>query len=59
MDYGNFKVNLIRCIANYKEGVIKILDYKNHNLVDKEDLSDLDWEEADLPILKDLLKFHF
>jgi len=50
---------LIQCIANYNEGGIKILEYKNHNLVDKEELSDLDWEEVDLPILKDLLKFHF
>lgn len=56
-DYGNFKVNLIPFIANYKEGEIKLLEHKDYKLLYKVELLNLDWAEADLPIVEELLKF--
>ena len=56
-DYGNFKVNLIPFIANYKEGEIKLLEHKDYKLLYKTELLNLDWAEADLPIVEELLKF--
>ena len=56
-DYGSFKVNLIPFIANYTEGEIKLLEHKDYKLFSKTELVDLDWAEADLPIVEELLKF--
>ncbi len=56
-DYGNFKINLIPFIANYKKGEIKLLEHKSYKLLNKIELVNLDWAEADLPIVEELLKF--
>ncbi|SHF78160.1 8-oxo-dGTP diphosphatase [Flavobacterium segetis] len=57
-DYGSFKVNLIPFIANYKDGSIKLSEHKDFKLVHKEQLLDLDWAEADLPIVRELLNYN-
>ena len=55
-DYGVFKINLIPFIANYVSGEIILSEHKDYKLLDKTELLDLDWAEADLPIVKEFLK---
>lgn len=56
-DYGSFKVNLIPFVANYIKGEIKLLEHRSYKLLNKTELLDLDWAEADFPIVEELLKF--
>lgn len=56
-DYGSFKINLIPFIANYIKGEIKLLEHSSYKLLNKTELLDLDWAEADLPIVEELFKF--
>jgi 8-oxo-dGTP diphosphatase len=55
-DYGAFKINLIPFIANYIQGEIKLLEHKDYKLLKKTELLDLNWAEADMPIVEELLK---
>ena len=55
-DYGSFKINLIPFIAKYKRGEIKLTEHKSYKLLNKIELLNLDWAEADLPIVEELLK---
>lgn len=55
-DYGTFEINLIPFIANYKSGEIKLLEHKDYKLMSIAELFDLDWAEADKPIVEELLK---
>lgn len=54
-DYTSFKINLIPFVVNYIGGEIKLLEHKDYKCLDKNDLVNLDWAEADLPILKEFL----
>ncbi|MBC5864595.1 (deoxy)nucleoside triphosphate pyrophosphohydrolase [Flavobacterium sp. F339] len=55
-DYGSFKINLIPFIANYVSGEIILSEHKDYKLLDKSELQNLDWAEADLPIVEEFLK---
>ncbi len=55
-DYGTFKINLIPFSANYISGDIVLAEHKDFKLLDKSELLDLDWAEADLPIVEEFLK---
>ncbi|CAM4127923.1 MULTISPECIES: (deoxy)nucleoside triphosphate pyrophosphohydrolase [Flavobacterium] len=55
-DYGDFKINLIPFIANYVSGEIKLAEHKDYKLLDKSELLNLEWAEADLPIVYEFLK---
>lgn len=55
-DYGIFKINLIPFLANYISGDIVLAEHKDFKLLDKSELLDLDWAEADLPIVEEFLK---
>jgi 8-oxo-dGTP diphosphatase len=55
-DYGNFKINLIPYLSNYVSGKIILSEHKDYKLLDKSELLNIDWAEADLPILKEFLK---
>lgn len=55
-DYGTFKINLFPFIANYVSGEILLTEHKNYMLLDKADLLNLDWAEADIPIVEEFLK---
>ena len=55
-DYGDFKINLIPFLARYSTGEIQLLEHKDYKLLAKSDLPNLDWAEADLPIVDELLK---
>ena len=56
-DYGNFKINLIPFIAKYISGEILLSEHKDYRLLEKSELLNLDWAEADIPILDEFLKF--
>ncbi|MEM5566641.1 (deoxy)nucleoside triphosphate pyrophosphohydrolase [Psychroserpens sp. AS72] len=53
--YPNFKIELIPFNAEYVAGKLKLKEHSNYILANKEELINLDWAEADLPILKDYL----
>lgn len=55
-DYGTFKINLIPFLANYTSGEIVLAEHKDFKLLDKSELLNLDWAEADLPIVEEFLK---
>jgi 8-oxo-dGTP diphosphatase len=55
-DYGNFKINLIPFIAKYVSGDIVLTEHINYKLLDINELNTLDWADADLPILTELIK---
>ncbi|MBB1192679.1 DNA mismatch repair protein MutT [Flavobacterium sp. SOK18b] len=55
-DYGSFKINLIPFTANYVSGEIILSEHKDYKLLDKSELLNLDWAEADLPIVEEFLK---
>lgn len=55
-DYGAFKIRLIPFIANYVSGDIKLAEHKEYRLLDISELEKLDWAEADIPIVEELLK---
>ena len=55
-DYGTFKVNLIPFLANYLSGEIRLAEHKDYRLLNKSELLNLDWAEADLPIVEEFLK---
>jgi len=53
--YIGLHVNLIPYIVEYVSGEIILTEHKSFNLVEKENLLKLDWAEADLPIVRELL----
>ncbi|MBY0487869.1 MAG: (deoxy)nucleoside triphosphate pyrophosphohydrolase [Flavobacteriaceae bacterium] len=55
-DYGAFKINLIPFIANYLSGEIRLTEHKDYRILEKSELSLLDWAEADIPIVEEFLK---
>lgn len=55
-DYGTFKINLIPFIANYISGDIVLTEHKDYKLIDKSELINLDWADADIPIVEEFLK---
>jgi 8-oxo-dGTP diphosphatase len=55
-DYGTFKINLIPFIANHISGEILLTEHKNYKLLDKTNLLNLDWADADIPIVEEFLK---
>ena len=55
-DYGTFKINLIPFLAHYLSGEIKLTEHKDYRLLKKSELLNLDWAEADLPIVEEFLK---
>ncbi|WP_417861203.1 (deoxy)nucleoside triphosphate pyrophosphohydrolase [Winogradskyella sediminis] len=54
--YTDFKIKLIPFTAKYVSGELKLKEHSNFVLASKEELINLDWAEADLPILKEYLK---
>lgn len=56
-DYGTFKINLIPFIVKHISGGIRLSEHKDYKLLDKTELLNLDWAEADLPIVEEFLKF--
>ena len=55
-DYGSFKINLIPYVANHVSGEILLSEHKDYKLLNSSELLELDWAEADLPIVEEFLK---
>jgi len=55
-DYGTFKIKLIPYLANYISGDIQLSEHNDYRLLDKSELMNLDWAEADIPIVEEFLK---
>ncbi|MCD0468143.1 (deoxy)nucleoside triphosphate pyrophosphohydrolase [Flavobacterium sp. JAS] len=55
-DYGTFKINLIPFLVQYISGEIKLAEHKDYRLLKRSELLNLDWAEADLPIVEEFLK---
>ncbi|GGD17985.1 (deoxy)nucleoside triphosphate pyrophosphohydrolase [Flavobacterium orientale] len=56
-DYGTFKINLIPFVAYHLNGEVNLTEHKDYILLEKKELLNLDWAEADLPIVEEFLKF--
>ncbi|GAA4937680.1 8-oxo-dGTP diphosphatase MutT [Algibacter agarivorans] len=54
--YSDFKIKLIPFIAEYLSGELKLREHCSFLLADKDELINLDWAEADLPILKEFIE---
>ncbi|AQS93628.1 DNA mismatch repair protein MutT [Polaribacter sp. BM10] len=54
-EYPDFKIKLIPFTAEYVSGELILKEHANSVLVNKKKLINLDWAEADLPILKEYL----
>jgi len=55
-DYPGFRIRLIPFTANYVSGEIRLMEHNQFRFLKKDELKDLDWSEADFPILKEFLK---
>lgn len=53
-DYGSFKINLIPFVARYVSGDINLAEHSDYKLLKSNKLQNLDWAEADLPIVKEI-----
>jgi 8-oxo-dGTP diphosphatase len=54
-DYPEISIELIPFLVNHITGNISLKEHKQYLLSTKHELKDLDWADADLPILKQLL----
>lgn len=54
-NYSDISIRLIPFIANYIEGEILLLEHKQYVWLRKSELKQLDWAEADKPILNEFL----
>ncbi len=55
-DYPDFKIKLIPFTADYLSGELILKEHASSVLVNKKELINLDWAEADLPIIKEYLE---
>ncbi len=55
-DYPGFSIQLIPFTANYVRGDIRLAEHKQYLFLKKDELKDLDWAEADIPIVKEFLE---
>jgi len=55
--YPTFEINLIPFVAKYLAGNLKLTEHKKHSWLTKDEMNNLDWAEADIPILKEYLNY--
>lgn len=53
-EYPNISVELIPFVAQYLSGELVLKEHQNYRLLSLSELNNLDWAEADLPIVKEL-----
>lgn len=54
--YPSVVINLIPFIATYLKGEIILFEHKQYKWLLKEELKNLDWADADIPIVEEFLK---
>jgi 8-oxo-dGTP diphosphatase len=52
--YPNINIELIPYLARYLSGEIVLAEHKSYQFLDITELNNLDWADADLPILNEL-----
>tara|TARA_R110002072_G_scaffold125251_1_gene261037 strand:- start:225 stop:611 length:387 start_codon:yes stop_codon:yes gene_type:complete len=55
-EYSDFKIELIPFTAKYLSGELILKEHSDLVIVNKEELINLDWADADRPILKEYLE---
>ncbi len=53
--YPTFTIELIPYTANFISGELKLKEHHQYLLLDKDELNTLDWAEADLPIVNEIM----
>ena len=53
--YDDVTIRLIPFLAYYKTGKIKLMEHKQYKWFRREQLEELNWAEADIPILNEFL----
>ena len=53
-EYPNITIELIPYLAQYLSGEIVLAEHKGYQFLSTSELNNLDWAQADLPILKEL-----
>jgi len=54
-DYPNISIELIPFVAEQVGGQISLIEHANFKYLAKDELMNLDWAEADIPIVKEYL----
>ena len=54
-DYGTFKINLIPFLAEYVSGEIVLAEHQAYKMLDQSKLKELDWAEADIEIVNEVV----
>lgn len=57
--YENFSINLIPFVAKYLGGEIILMEHKDFMWLPKEELKQLDWASADVPVVDEFLKMNY
>jgi 8-oxo-dGTP diphosphatase len=52
--YPNIRIDLIPFVAQYLSGEIVLKEHQSYQLLTLAELNNLDWAEADIPIVKEL-----
>ena len=55
-NYPTFSIELIPYTANYVSGILNLKEHHQYLLLDKDKLNTLDWAEADLPIVNEIMR---
>lgn len=53
--YPSIGIKLIPFLANYKDGELQLKEHKQYLILFKNELKQLDWAEADIPIVNEYL----
>lgn len=53
--YPNINIELIPYISQYKSGELKLLEHEQFKWLTTNNLINLDWAEADIPIIKEFI----
>lgn len=53
--YPDFSIELIPFIAKHENGELKLTEHRTYKVLKKHELLDLDWAEADIPIVKEYM----
>ena len=58
-DYPTFTINLIPFVVQLKAGELILREHKAFQWLSPEDLKDLDWALADIPVLEQFMKSEY
>lgn len=58
-NYETFSINLIPFLVRHIGGQIELTEHKEAKWVAKDALPTLDWAEADIPIMKDIISLNY